>query len=281
MSLRLYGMDVGFYSHLGAYPLETRCAMLAELGFDATNLTLWSEPAWEDLPRLHDAAASAGLEVASVYLTIDLAAPLDHPETRRALDAISASGTTPTELTLRFSDDRHALSDPAGDGAALAFLELALARVEASGGELRLYPHFAFWLERIDDALRVAAGLAHPRLGITFAAFHVYALEGSGFLAALQRARPLLRGANTNGSRRLSGQYFPVTIEPVGEGDFDNFAFLGALADAGYEGMLGIQAYGVGGDPFVAFRRSLAAVKDIEERLTAHPEWAALRADTL
>lgn len=279
--LSLYGMDVGFYSHTGAYPLETRCAMLADLGYQSTNLTLWSEPAWADLPALHEVARRHGLGVASIYLTIDLALPAGHPEIARSLDAIDAAGDTPVELTFRFSGDEFARSDAAGDDAAVRFLDAALERAQRQGGQIRLYPHFSFWMERVDDAVRLCERVGHPLLGIAFAAFHVYALEGSRFTAALDRAAPYLRGANTNGSRRLAGQYFPVTIEPVGDGDFDNFAFLGALRSRGYRGDLGIQAYGVGGDPYAAFRRSLAAVRDIEQRLDAHPEWATTRSDTL
>jgi len=53
------------------------------------------------------------------------------------------------------------------------------------------------------------------------------------------------------------------------------------LRRAGFEGPLGIQAYGIGGDPYSSFRRSLAAVRDIERRLDEHPAWADLRDDTL
>ena len=280
MSLALYGMDVGFYSHTGRYPLRTRCEMLAELGFDATNLTLWSEAAWAELPELDSVAAACGISVASVYLTVDLAEPLDSEASTRALRLIADRAGAPVELTFTHSEPGLALSDPAGDEAASRFLDRAL---EVSGGdaELRLYPHFAFWMERVADALRLCRRYEGAPVGLTFPAFHVYALEGTGFNAALAEAAPYLRGANTNGSRRLAGQYFPVTIEPVGEGDFDNFAFLGRLRELGHEGTLGIQAYGVGGDAYGQFRRSLAALRDIEARLDRHPAWAVTAAETL
>ncbi|QJU55233.1 TIM barrel protein [Herbiconiux sp. KACC 21604] len=280
MSWAVYGMDVGFYSHTGRYPLRTRCEMLADLGFEATNLTLWSEAAWDELPALERTAAASGLTVASLYLTVDLAAPLDSPDTARALDLIASRPSAPVELTLTSSAEGMAPSDPAGDAAALRFIDEALAR---SGGdtELRLYPHFAFWMERVSDAVRLASAFDGAPVGLTFPAFHVYALEGTGFSAALEQALPLVRGVNTNGSRRLAGQYFPVTIEPLGDGDFDNFSFLGRLRDAGYDGTVGIQAYGVGGDPYAAFGRSLRVLRDIESRLDAHPEWARTAPETL
>lgn len=271
MSLTVYGMDVGFYSHLGSYSLEARCEMLAELGCGATNLTLWSERAWSDLDRLDTVASTTGLEVAALYTTVDVTAPLDAPEVARVLGLIEAYGQHPIELAFSAGDD----------AGARRFLDAALDAAGRSGAQLRLYPHFAFWLERVDDALALLRAYDTDRLGLTFPAFHVYALEGAGFLGALDRAAPYLRGANTNGSRRLAGQYFPVTIEPVGEGDFDNFAFLGRLRDLGYDAPLGIQAYGVGGDAYEHVRRSVAAVRDIERRLDAHADWARLVPDTL
>ncbi len=276
MSLTVYGMDVGFYSHLGSYSLEARCEMLAELGCGATNLTLWSERAWSDLDRLDTVASTTGLEVAALYTTVDVTAPLDAPEVARVLRLIERHGHHPIELALTAGDG-------VGDAAAGAhrFLDRALDVAAASGAKLRLYPHFAFWLERVDDTLTLLRAYDTDRLGLTFPAFHVYALEGAGFLGALDRAAPYLRGANTNGSRRLAGQYFPVTIEPVGEGDFDNFAFLGRLRELGFDAPLGIQAYGVGGDAYEHVRRSVAAVRDIERRLDTHAHWARLVPDPL
>ncbi|WP_382303557.1 sugar phosphate isomerase/epimerase family protein [Herbiconiux sp. UC225_62] len=276
----VYGMDVGFYSHTGHYPLATRCAMLADLGFDATNLTLWSEAAWHELDGLTSAAQASGLSVASLYVTVDLSESLDSPANRRVFEMISTHRHTPVELTFSAVSGGLSRSDPAGDDEAARFIERA---IEVSGGEadLRLYPHFSFWMERVADALRLVHRFDGARLGITFPAFHVYALEGSGFNAAFDAAVPHLAGVNTNGSRRLAGQYFPVTIESIGEGDFDNFAFIGRLRESGYAGTLGIQAYGVGGDPHHHFGRSLRALQDIESRLDRNSDWARTGSETL
>jgi len=269
-------MDVGFYHHLGSYSVEARCEMLAELGYASTNLTLWSEEAWALLPRFSAAASAAGLEAASLYTEVDLARPLDSLAMRRVLDLVR-SADAPIELTLKNS--ALAPSDPAGDAAAIAFLEAALDASDTA--EILLYPHFVHWMERVSDACRLLEAVPHLRLGMTFPSFHVYAVEGAGFNAALEAAAPHIRFVNTNGSRRLAGQFFPVTIEPVGGGDFDNFAFLGRVRDLGYTGHLGIQAYGIGGDPYGHFRTSRDGVRDIEARLDRHPEWARLEAPHL
>ncbi|MFE4949593.1 sugar phosphate isomerase/epimerase family protein [Leifsonia sp. NPDC056665] len=270
-------MDVGFYSRGGAYPLNTRFEMLAELGYDAANLTLWSEPAWADLPALGETAGRHGLDVASIYLTVDVAAP-DGSEWNRALDAIGSVEATRT-VELALLNEQATPSDPAGDGDACRFLDAALARARSNEVRLLLYPHTFAWMERPSDAVRLASRYGAADLGITFAAFHWYAADGNDLPGTLESVAPYLGMVNTNGSRPQSGSYFPATIEPVGEGEFDNFHLLGLLREIGYTGPLGVQSYGIGGDPFVHFGRSLAAVRQIEERLDRHPDWVRLRDD--
>jgi sugar phosphate isomerase/epimerase len=257
---RTFGMDTGFYSRIGSYPPEVRCAMLAALGYDATYLTLWSERAWTDLSTVDAEARRHGLDVAAVNVTVDL-----DEDPGRVLELLSSGRTVEV-----------AVKNSAGDAAALRFLERALA---AGEGRILLYPHTFYWLERVTDAVRLCAALAEPRLGLVFPAFHWYAADGSPLTDVLDRAAPHLGMVNLCGSRRLAGQYFPATIEPLDGGDLDNFAILGALRAVGYEGMVGVQGYGVGGDAYEHFRRSLAALRAMEERLDAHPEWALLRAD--
>jgi sugar phosphate isomerase/epimerase len=278
MTFPLVGMDVGFYSKGGAYPLRARCEILAELGYTATNLTLWSEPAWADLPDLPRAAAENGLDVSSLYVTVDLAGGLAHPELVRALDLIgSTDASQRVELALLHSG--VASSDPAGDDDANRFLDAALARASQNDVQLLLYPHAFAWMERAADALRLAEHYADRRLGIAFAAFHWYAIDGTDLRETLERLRPHLGMVNTNGSRQQSGSYFPATIEPIGDGEFDNFHFLGLLRELGYDGYLGVQSYGIGGDAYTSFRRSIENVRSIEDRLARAPHWAALRTD--
>ena len=73
----------------------------------------------------------------------------------------------------------------------------------------------------------------------------------------------------------------PATIEVLDDGELDSFIVLGELRRAGYDGFIGIQGYSLGGDAYAKFRRSLAALRDIERRLDEHPQWIDLRPDPL
>jgi sugar phosphate isomerase/epimerase len=275
-----YGMDTGFYSRIGSYPPDVRCEMLAELGYDATYLTLWSETAWADLDDVAASAARHRLTVAAVNVVADAGAPVDAAENDRIVRMIgSVSATHTVEIAIRNDRAGLARSDTAGDSDALRFLTAAVDAAERNDVVLLLYPHTFYWLERVEDAVRLCEAIQHPRLQLLFPAFHWYAVDNTELQSTLRRAAPYLAGVNVNGSRRVSGHYFPATIEPLDSGDLDNFAILGALRALRYDGMIGIQGYGVGGDAYDHFRRSINALRDIERRLDRHPDWARLRSD--
>lgn len=279
MAYQIFAMDTSFYHALGAYAFDARCEMLQELGYDATYLTLWSEDAWQDVPRLRHVQERYGLHVAGVYVTIDIAAPDDHEGNGRIVRLVETlEGCTNVEIALRSGDARLKSSDPAGDVPAARWLRRLLAAAEPRGITLSLYPHSSYWLERLEDAVRLCRQLDHPRLGAVFAGFHWYAVDGKHLPERLEEAAPFLRSANICGSRRRpGGTGLPPTIEPLDEGELDNFALLGLLRAAGYRGMVGIQGYSVGGDVYAKLKRSLAAFRHLERRLDRHPDWAMLR----
>ena len=275
----VYAMDTGFYHSLGAYDFDARCEMLRELGFDATYLSLWSEDAWADVPRLATVKERFGLDVAAVYLTLDVSAADDHDGTRRIVELFDTlQGCATVEISIRSSDAMLTKSDPTGDAAAIGWLRACLEAAEPRGITVALYPHLNFWLERIEDAVRLCREIDHPLLRMVFTGYHWYAVDGKNLRARLAEAAPFLSLANLCGSRRFdNGSGLPATIEPLDEGELDNFAVLGALRDAGYGGMIGIQGYSVGGDVYTKLKRSLATFRDMERRLDEHPHWARLR----
>ncbi len=272
-------MDTGFYTSLGTYEFDVRCEMLAELGFDATYLTLWSDSAWADVPRLRDVKSRHGLDVAAVYTVVDLAQDDRDPEHRRVLDLMrNLEGTRFVEVAIRSSEVGLQKSDPAGDARAIALLESLLSAGEERGIVLALYPHINFWQERVADALRLWEAIRHPRLKLVFPTYHWYAVDGTGLQTTLSAAAPALVLANICGSRRFNnGSGLPATIEPLDEGELDPFAVLGTLQTLGYSGPIGVQGYSVGGDVYTKLQRSLSVLRSIEQRLATHPRWAELQ----
>jgi sugar phosphate isomerase/epimerase len=275
----LFAMDTAFRHSLGVYPFETRCEMLADLGYDGTYLTLFDEADWDDLPSLPRVEDRYGLDVAGVWTTIDVDAPEGDPENERVVDLVETlDGCSNLEVALRARDADWDRSEPDGDDAARRWLERLLDSAAERGITVSLYPHAGFWMERIDDAVRLCESVDRPNLGIVFAGFHWYAVSGTGLRETLAAAGPHLSSVNLCGCRkdRESGD-LPATIEPLDGGELDNFVVLSALREVDYDGPVGVQGYSVGGDVYAKLRRSRDAFRDMERRLREHPDWGSLR----
>ncbi|QPV61852.1 sugar phosphate isomerase/epimerase [Halosimplex litoreum] len=274
-----FAMDTAFRNSLGATPLAARCEMLADIGYDATYLTLFHERDRADADRVAAVAADHGLDVTAVYDTLDASAPPDDPDTERLLDL---ADRTDCDLELAVDASDFDASDPAGDDDAVERVERLL---DAAGDDVTvsLYPHLGNWLERVGDAVRLCERVDRSTLGVVFPAYHWYAVrgrnrDGPGLRPTLDRAALHLTSVNLCGSRWPPGAGAP-TIEPLDAGELDNFAVLGALAAVGYDGPVGIQGYGDGGDAYAKLARSREALAAMRERLVAHPEWADLDRD--
>jgi sugar phosphate isomerase/epimerase len=263
MPYRVYPMDTFFTNSIGRYPFDVRCEIAAELGFDATYLTCWSDQSWTDAMRLKDVKRTHGLDVAAVYGVADLTA-LD----ARLLNLIETfEGCDTIELAIKSAPD---------DDAVVTFLsERILPIAERRNLRILLYPHINFYVERTHDAARLCERIKHPNLGAMFCGFHWYAVDGKQLGESLAILRPYLQQVNLCGSRRdPDGLANKATIEPLDEGEMDNFLVLGHLRKLGYSGMIGFQGYSTGGDAYAKLKRSLAAFRDMEARLERHPHWA-------
>jgi sugar phosphate isomerase/epimerase len=249
------------------------------LGYEATYLTLWDESAWADVRQLGTVRQRFGLDVAAVFAEVFIDAPDNDRGNGRIIDLLrSLEGTRTVELTLRWRDPAGTPASTAGDGPARRWLERLLSIAAERGITLALYPHIRWWLERTEEAVRLCQTIDHPLLRMTFPAFHWYAVDGRDLPQRLAEAAPYLSLVNVCGSRRYdNGSGNPATIEPLDDGELDVFAVLGAVRAVGFDGPVGIQGYSVGGDAYAKLRRSLAAFRDIERRLDAHPDWATLR----
>ncbi|MFB9275924.1 sugar phosphate isomerase/epimerase family protein [Cohnella cellulosilytica] len=272
---RIYAMDTFFYHSLGSYPLETRCEMLRELGYDGAYLTLWDERAWRDVERLSAVRGDYGLDVAAVYVVLDVALPPEHPEAARILELFGRlQGCDRVELALTTGEAGPPPSDPAGDAMALAWLRRLLAAAEPGGVRISLYHHVYYWMERWQDALRLVRQLQHPLLGIAFSSFHWYAVDGRAPEEALTACLPYLHAVNLCGSRKLpDGAGLPASIERIEQGELDIFHLLQLLRRLGYEEWIGFQGYGIGGDAYAHLDSNKRTYLGLLERLSRHPEW--------
>jgi sugar phosphate isomerase/epimerase len=143
--------------------------------------------------------------------------------------------------------------------------------------QIGLYPHFSFWLEKFSPAVRLCRKLNHPRVRPIFCGFHWYAVDNAPLFPLLEDAGPNLHSVNLCGSRKRDGGGLPATIEPLDEGELDNFAIVWKLRQLGYTGWFGLQGYKVGSDVYDKLRRSIRSFREFQTRIEQHPDWAILK----
>ncbi|MDL5053617.1 sugar phosphate isomerase/epimerase family protein [Oscillatoria laete-virens NRMC-F 0139] len=276
MAAKVFAMDTWFYNSTGYYPLETRAEMLKELGFDGMYFLFWgNQPsAHLEFPTLGTVKEKYGLEVAGVYQTYDISKPETDEGNAMALRTTAEmQGCSTIDLALTGFGGSLKCSDTAHDAAAIKVIERFLKIADDKNLTIALYPHFSFWLEKTDDALRLVRALPHPRLKLNFCGFHWFAADGCPVFPLLERIFPHLHGVNLNGARKPNPAGLPATIEPLDDGEMDNFAIVQKLHKLGFNGWYGVQGYSVGSDVYSKLRRSIGVFREFEARIAKHPNW--------
>ncbi|MCF6286259.1 MAG: sugar phosphate isomerase/epimerase [Candidatus Hydrogenedentes bacterium] len=148
------------------------------------------------------------------------------------------------------------LSSPAGDDAAVALLRRLADLAAANGLKIALYPHANNWMERVEDCVRVAKKVDRANVGVTFNLCHWLKVDGENMEERLVEARPHLFMVTVNGADG-DGESWKELIQPLGDGSYDVGGLLKILSDLNYEGPIGLQGYGIGGDVAENLRRSM------------------------
>ncbi|WP_027350479.1 sugar phosphate isomerase/epimerase family protein [Halotalea alkalilenta] len=261
MNHPLHHMDFIFQTKLGTYPLAVQCEMLAELGYQGITVSAWSKEL-DQLPRVK---AQWGLDVGALYL-------IHRPGLESFVTGIfeSLEGCTSIELALHSGDK---VED--GDR---RMLERLLPIAERRGIDIALYPHVRYGMQTTSEAVELCRYFDHPRLGIVFNGYHWYATQEGALEQRLDALWPWLRQVNIAGCRMSPlGWGGVATIEPLDEGEMDNFVLLGALSRRGFAGRYGVMGWeSMGGDVYGNLVRSMSAFRSMERRLVAHPDWAIM-----
>ncbi|MDV7212789.1 sugar phosphate isomerase/epimerase family protein [Azotobacter beijerinckii] len=256
-----HAMDFIFQTRLGTYPLAAQCEMLAELGYQGLTVSWWSQELAE-LPRVKE---RWGLDVGAIY-----AIYRQGLESRLVRLFESVEGCGSIELALHSSES---VTD-----ADRRMLDRLLPICERRNIELSLYPHVRYSMQTTSEAVALCKEFDHPRLGIVFNGYHWYATQEKALEQRLDALWPWLRQVNISGCRLSPlGWGGAATIEPLDEGEMDNFVLLGALTRRGYQGRYAFLGWeSMGGDVYGNLRRSLTAFRSMESRLLHHPHWAVM-----
>lgn len=141
----------------------------------------------------------------------------------------------------------------------------------AAAANLRvaLYPHTGFYVATTADALRVAKQVDRPNVGVSINLCHeLMTDQGPQLDATIREALPHLMLVSINGADdKQPGYSWDRLIQPLGRGNYDVCGFLNKLQTAGYRGPIGLQCYGVKGDPLENLKQSIKAWKEYQGKL--------------
>jgi sugar phosphate isomerase/epimerase len=160
-------------------------------------------------------------------------------------------------------------SDPSIDARAVEILRKMSDQVKDSGAQLLLYPHQSSWIERIEDSMRVADKVNRENVGVMFNLCHWLRVDKSrDYRPLLKQAMPRLWAISINGADDFDEKPgWEGYIQPLDKGSFDVGKLLKTLKDLGYEGPIGLQCFGIGGDAREHLTRSLTAWQKLSANL--------------
>ena len=122
-----------------------------------------------------------------------------------------------------------------------------------------LYPHANFWLERVEDSVRLAMHVNRENVGVTFNLFHWLCTDGHELDARLQLALPRAWNVSINGCTVRGPR--DGTIETLDQGSYNVEPFLAAVERLGYTGPISLQGWSVRGDAYDNLKRSMTAYR--------------------
>lgn len=220
--------------------------MLKDLGYDGIG-----GAAGDD--GMAKAMEAAGMRFFNGYLTLsfDAAKSALDARVKGILERMKGHDSALWLALHRVQKDGKALakSSPEADDIAVAKLQELADYAKECSVRIALYPHTGFWIEQVDDAVRVAGKLNRADVGVTFNLCHWLKVEGSERdpLPVLKTAMPRLMFVTINGADAgdTKTMGWDRLIQPLGSGSYDVAAFMEKVRAAGYTGPIGFQGYGI------------------------------------
>ncbi len=235
--------------------------MVKELGYAGIGCT-----AGKGLAEMAEELDKNGLRLFTVYLGVNIDPDQQKygPELREAITVLKGRNAI---LWLFVLSKKHKPSSPEGDARAVEVIREIADMAAEAGVRVALYPHHRFWVERVEDAVRVTKKVNRKNVGVTFNLCHwLMVNDEKNMKPLIKSAMPYLFVVSINGADS-GGKDWKRLIQTLDRGSFDIYGFLKTLENCGYTGPIGLQGYGIGGDAYENLKRSMNAWRQLSERL--------------
>jgi len=241
-------------------PAREQVAMVKELGYAGIGCDIRA------MPEMLKAADEAGVKLFSVYVgaNVDPAKPKYDPKLKEVIESLKGRDTI---IWLFITGGKPSATE--ADDRAVEIVREVADLAAAAGLRVALYPHFGFYVQKVEDALRIAEKAGRKNVGVTFNLCHFLRAEKEDDMAAvLKRAMPRLFLITINGADS-GGKDWDTLIQTLDRGTFDNARLLRPLKDLGYTGPIGFQGYGIKGDARDNLTRTIEAWRRLSARAAA------------
>jgi sugar phosphate isomerase/epimerase len=258
MTNPLFAFDNG--AGAGRIPPQEQAETLKRLGYAGIAFT-----GTQGIPEMLKALDARGLKMYSIYVAVNLAPEPGKPPYDPTLKtAIRQLRGRETQIWLPIIGGKP--SSTALDGRAVALIREIADLAEKSGLRVALYPHLGMYVERVEDALRLAKKSGRKNVGVCFNLCHFLKVDDEKNLEQrLKEAMPCLLAVNINGADRGNTRSMDWNrlIQTLDRGSFDVKRVLKALMRLGYTKPIGLQCYGIPGDWRENLKRSMTAWKNL------------------
>ena len=247
-----------------ALSAKEQVAMVKELGY--AGISYWG--AINGLKEMLEELDKSGLAAFPPYYGINLDPDKQKydPELKEAIGLLRGRNAA---IWIFITSREYKRSSPEGDPRAVEIVREIADMAHEAGLRIALYPHTGFWLERVEDAVRVAKKVDRENVGVTFNLCHWLMVDDErNVKPLLELAMPYLFVVTINGADR-EGKGWDRLIQTLDRGTFDLYEFLKTLVGLGYEGPIGLQGYGIKGDPYENLKRSMDAWRTLCKRIAA------------
>jgi sugar phosphate isomerase/epimerase len=237
--------------------------MLKELGYAGIG-----PQAGKGLAEMAEETRKNGLTLVAVYSGVNIGPGQQKygPEMKEAIEILKGSNSI---LWLFVNSDKDKVSSPEADERAVAVIREIADMAAEKRVRVALYPHTGFWLERVEDAVRVAGKVDRKNVGVTFNLCHWLKVDDEKNMESLIKlAMPHLFVVTINGADS-GGKDWKSLIQTLDHGTFDVSRLLKTLADCGYTGPIGFQGFGIGGDAYDNLKRTMEAWRKLSGVLVA------------
>ncbi len=219
--------------------------LLKDYGFDGMELM--------GLDRMDEklvALDQQKLQLFMVYIRIDLEKE-EHFDPR-LFDFIRKVQNKGVTLWLHILSEKLKPSDTVGDEQCVPIIQQIADFALEYGVNVALYPHTNFWLEKMDDSVRLTRKINRRNVGAVFNLCHfLKADEKNRLEEKLVNAIPFLAAVSINGADDgATGEMgWDRLIQPLGKGSFDVLNVLKILKENHFSGPIGLQCYAIPGKP--------------------------------